>query len=429
MITLLHCLILQILAQAHDDITLTTHNPSLLYFAALDLGSSENLLVKIDTMQTQLMVPGSVCSVGEEPCGKPTDLYNATSPLAAFLPCTAFFCKCREVPEVGNDEYCVVPISSSGCSLEATANQDELHFNNVHTNITFGMIFSASPRYLPPTPTGQIYGILGIGAESNQDPTSINSFYQHIFALCLGPEEGHFVLGGVEPKYGGSMRWFQSQSSQYSLTVTNISTKHASPTNMQPISAYLDSGEEDVLLSTSIYKIVKALLLERACSENLPFGCSSKPNHTIFGNRCFPMNAEMLPKYPTLMFGMLNEHGISQQVLWEPSFYFKDSVNYWGYNCVTLAIKESPKLPDNVMIFGNSFLRRYYTVFDRKNSLIGLADPKCGNWTVGVDNSSSAILDLVIIGGVFTFMATTITIYFVYLALGEVKSAQYELIQ
>jgi len=224
-------------------------------------------------------------------------------------------------------------------------------------------------------------GLMGMGyskiADAHENPP-IWAMYlageltQPIFSFWFGPvstgsDTGELILGGTDSsKYTGSITYSPVTTQGYwEFKMTSVSVSSSSTALVSSINAILDTGTTLIVVPTATAKTI-----------NTKLGATYDSSSGYY-----KFNCKTVSKAPNLIF---NIGGTSFTLA--PLMYIWIS----GNNCYSV-IDGADGLTDlnnqPMVILGDYFLRRFYSVFDMKNNRIGLAKSTLYSTVQSIPNS------------------------------------------
>jgi len=182
-----------------------------------------------------------------------------------------------------------------------------------------------------------------------------NSSLKPIFSFYLDSSNGdarsEIVFGGVDPRYdAGDLQYIPVTSQQY--WQINLASIYVGSTNSSDASGC--GGSCSAIVDTGTSLIVG------------PSGINNVINSIGF------TDCSSISSYPTLTFILGDPNNNPVKLVLPPSVYVLNlPANEGGCQ---LGIQESDGLP--FWILGDTFIRNYYTLFDRGNNQVGFANLK-----------------------------------------------------
>lgn len=192
-----------------------------------------------------------------------------------------------------------------------------------------------------------------------------------IFSISLPVDtsKGEIVFGGYEPRHTSRIYWFPLVSQkQWEIRLDDIWVDHASLglcSPKTPCTAVVDTGTSGIGgPAMLIERILNGIGAVPPCSEN----ASMKQVSFVF---------EQMPGYGTKTFSL------------EPNDYSWSSPKTTSPpECpVAFMVIELPPGKGHTIVLGNTFLRKFYSVFDKEEMRIGLAAASGEQWSTARGNS------------------------------------------
>jgi len=285
---------------------------------------------------------------------------------------------------------------------------------------TFGGIADESPAGGFQSP--QVDGILGMAYGSTRMscvPNCVKPVFDElvsqlhlddIFALSLEPIDSGVGKGGVLTLGGaiedpGMVYTPVKEQSYYVVAMETIiigETMQILPEETHYPLTVVDSGTTFMVVSSTTYNAVKKVFQTQFC--NLPFVCSAP---SLFDGKCVNkllLNDTVLATFPNITLVIEDMY-----LIIPPTLYLEKTKTSKGeFYC--FGIMDGGK--HSVTILGDTVLRGYYVVFDRKNSRIGFLP------TLGFAKSrqeTSMKLPITIYGGIL--LATIVVGFIITLSM------------
>jgi len=247
--------------------------------------------------------------------------------------------------------------------------------------------------------TSQSDGIMGLAYSSLSDgvPTIIDQMVQsgqisNVFSLCLGESGGSLVLGGTDATlFQGSFAYTPIiKETYYVVDLQTVVIAGSSIDFSQQLgSVILDSGTSGITMPVSLFnQVINAFSNYCQTTVNTPNSlCGTNNVLNAPNGNCINTDQSDLSLYPTMQFVF---RGVDQNTITVsigPQSYLR-FVNVQSTTCVSLGIYGQDGLG---VILGDTFLKGFYTVFDRQNLRIGFAtDVNCGSGIVQTVANSNA---------------------------------------
>jgi hypothetical protein len=315
------------------------------YFAEIGLGSPpQKFSVQLDTGSSNLWVPGVACGDG---CGK-HPMYNPAKSVSYSAVQHPFY------------------IRYGSGTVTGTLNKDTLHFAGYEIP---QMEFGAVSKMVNNFKVAHFDGILGMAFQTisyDHLPTVLErmtGWYngqvpvldRKVFSLKLSKEPGQVgeaIFGGVDPKFHvGTFNFvpltpLRGLEKYWTVTLDRVQVDSLGTTSRQKV--IIDSGTSFLVMNPgNVQYVAEKLNINQFRHNNvylMPCNTQVPTWYFTFGKRTLSLTAQdMMVKYPKA-----------------------------GPNTCIYALGELPGLP-MFAIFGDVFLRKYYTQFDYGNHRIGFA--------------------------------------------------------
>lgn len=367
------------------------------YYAKVKIGG-QTLRVQIDTGSATLAVPVKEC----ENCKRGDMRYSiddSNSGIATQIGCDDEACSDNTCSPFGcgacsSSKACCAKSDHSKCAFHLNFGdgsgakgiliRDELEWGDVKFPVTFGGIRSDSPDF----ERSQVDGILGMAYPTLAcNPSCITPTFESLrekvpmkslFTICITYDSGQIILGDYDPALSTQkISWVPLELSNppsfYSFPlVGNLKVNDHDLPLPSYTRAIVDSGTTLIVFSHATFEKFKKHLQSNYC--DVPGLCGSqswfKPAH------CTRISDEDRKKLPTLKFGVKGF-----VITLEPSEYL---INYASkgreFWCVGIMALDSMSGGVDV-IFGNTVMKKYVTIYDRENKRVGFAesDTSCGS--------------------------------------------------
>lgn len=367
------------------------------YYARIQLGG-QTVRVQIDTGSATLAVPLAECkncktgdmrysveksnsgmgrqiSCDDEHCGRNSCSMYGCGKCSATQACCAH----------SDTTMCAFHLNfGDGSGAKGILVEDELSWGDMKFPIVFGGIRSDSPDF----ERSQVDGIMGMAYPSLAcNPSCITPMFESlrnnvttmkdIFSICITYDSGKIVLGAYDRALSTQgVHWVPLEISHppsfYSFPLVGKLQMNDEEVDLPYYRrAIVDSGTTLIVFSHQTFDAFKRQLQSKYC--DVPGLCG--PDSWFRPAHCTRISNADRDKLPTLKFGLQNF-----VVTLEPTDYL---INYASkgpeYWCVGLMALNSMSGGVDV-IFGNTVMKKYVTVYDRKNSRVGfaLSDTKCG---------------------------------------------------
>lgn len=253
---------------------------------------------------------------------------------------------------------------------------------SVAAPVIFGGILHDSVDFERPI----VDGILGMGYEALAcNPTCVEPPFQQMvkagvvddsFSICITGQGGKLVLGAFDEAMAkGKLTYVPLALSDpptfYTMNVSNhitVGERQIAVPNLR--SGILDSGTTLVVVSKTAFLMLLEHLMKFHC--DVPGLCGTeKP--WFMPAACVKMDPDLIAKLPSFTFH-LGENGEFDLVL-RPEDYMlhMDNPAQRGYRCVGIMAMASMQEGTDI-IFGNTVMQRYVSLYDRKNKRLGFAE-------------------------------------------------------
>lgn len=368
------------------------------YYAKVQIGG-QTIRVQIDTGSATLAVPLSECVNCKEGDMR-YDISASNSGQAKHIACDDKDCgenTCSPVTcsHCSTNNACCSASDKSKCSFHLSFGdgsgakgylvRDMLKWGDVEFPVTFGGIHSDSPDF----ERSQVDGILGMAYPSLAcNPSCILPTFEsmmqmkdmklkNMFSICITYSSGKIILGDYDPTLSSQ------QVSWVPLKLANPPSFYSFPLigNMKidgtdlPLPSYskaiVDSGTTLIVFSHRTFDAFTGYLKKHYCE--VPGLCEA--NSWFRPAHCTKIADKDRLKLPTVEFAL---EGFTIKL--SPSEYL---INYASkgpdFWCVGLMALSSMSGGVDV-IFGNTVMKKYVTVYDREKQRVGFAesDKNCG---------------------------------------------------
>lgn len=366
------------------------------YYARVKIGG-QTLRVQIDTGSATLAAPVKECenckrgdmrySIGDSKSGIATQI-GCEDAACGENTCSPFGCgscsSSKACCAKSDNTKCAFHLNfGDGSGAKGILIRDELEWGDVKFPVTFGGIRSDSPDF----ERSQVDGILGMAYPTLAcNPSCITPTFESLreevtmkdmFSICITYDSGQIILGDYDPILSTQkISWvplhLSTPPSFYSFPlVGNLKVNDHELPLPSYSKAIVDSGTTLIVFSHSTFDKFKKHLQSKYC--NVPGLCGSqswfKPAH------CTRISDEDRKLLPTLKFGV---QGF--EITLGPSEYL---INYASkgpeFWCVGIMALDAMSGGVDV-IFGNTVMKKYVTIYDRENGRVGFAesDTNCG---------------------------------------------------
>lgn len=383
------------------------------YYTRIDLGG-QKVRVQIDTGSSTLAVPAAECVR----C-RPSDLrYNmkiSRTGNARWISCANSLCapdKCtmHNCSRCSSTDACCAEENPTACGFAlkygdgsfargALAIDDMTWGDNLTAPVVFGAILYDSVGF----ERNLVDGILGLAYESLAcNPTCVEPPFQQMvkagvvkdkFAICMTLQGGKLLLGDLDQSLAKSeVKYIPFALPKipryYTVNMTNtvtIGDRDLALPNLQH--AVIDSGTTLIAVSKKTFELMLLHLMQHYC--HIPNLCGMKT--WFLPTACVHLSDDILSQMPSFTFH-LGPRGEFPLVLQPDDYMIKDSKNGLDLRCV--GFMALPQLqPGTDIIFGNTIMLRYLTVYDRENKRMGFAEsagtcgdpPECSSYTQCVE--------------------------------------------
>lgn len=366
------------------------------YYAKVKLGG-QTLRVQIDTGSATLAVPVKECSNCKRGDMR-YSLADSDSGMAEEIGCNDDACGPNTCSPFGCSkcsarQACCAKSDSARCGFHLSFGdgsgakgiliRDTIQWGDVKFPVTFGGIRSDSPDF----ERSQVDGILGMAYPSLAcNPTCIKPTFEsmlekvklkNMFSICITYDSGKIVLGDYDPALSTKqITWvplhMSSPPTFYSFPLLGNLRVNDQELPLPDYSrAIVDSGTTLIVFSHQTFEKFKKYLQSNFCE--VPGLCG--PQSWFRPAHCTKISDDDRQKLPTLKFSVTGF-----DVILGPSEYL---INYASkgpeYWCVGIMALNSMSGGVDV-IFGNTVMKKYVTVYDRENKRVGFAesDTHCG---------------------------------------------------
>ena len=151
----------------------------------------------------------------------------------------------------------------------------------------------------------------------------------------------------------------------YQMGLNNIRVNGTAVKGTQAQTAILDSGTNVLLLPTGAYDDMKSVFLA-ACGEDGagPHGiCDVDKSATLFDSQCFEMSEAQMAAFPPLSIELGG--GVTLDMHAE-DYLLLDAPGHDGDGLRCLGVRPTSSGPGALLIIGDTTMRNYYVVYDRR---------------------------------------------------------------
>jgi hypothetical protein len=362
------------------------------YYAKVHIGG-QLVRVQIDTGSATLAVPMAECQT----CLAGDKRYNialSTKSRGRKIDCEDDICS----PERCSPFSCGSCSSKNGCCAKSDPKQCAFHLNfgdgsgakgvlvkdfMTWGGVSFPTVFGGIENDSPDFERAQVDGILGMAYSALAcNPSCVEPAfdamikYLHmkpIFQICINYDAGRIVLGDYDTSLGKEEPvWvpmaLADPPSYYTVKIVGDLQLNGNPVPLPQLKlGIVDSGTTLIVFSSTSFSLLVDHLQTNFC--DVPGLCSSpswfQPAH------CTLIGEKDLRKMPTMRF-QLEGFDI---VLGPKDYlinYASKGPDYWCVGIMQLA-----SLSGGIdVIFGNTVMKKYVTIFDRDRKRIGFAESR-----------------------------------------------------
>jgi hypothetical protein len=381
--------------QAIADEDLTGGDLAGAYFASVYIGTPpQHFELIIDTGSAYMVVIDRHCERMNIQCQGTSPGYDSTSSSTSKLvSCSqGTTCTCSK-------GQCVVEVVyGDGSNAVGDLYQDVVEVGNVSAVSYFGSMISATHDFSSQSSDG----VLGLGYSSLSDgvPTFMDNVVSmnglpNVFSMCFEEQNGVLIIGGTDPSYySGNFIYTPIISLNYyvvNLQRMAINSQFITVGSVQ-YDTIIDSGTSGIVVPKSIYSQIMSAMLASCSSGGITQLCGTTNIFNTPSTSCLLFDSlQELNSLPVIIFQFQGlQGGISSVTIGGQNYMRKELVN--GKLCAGLGIYSK----ENVgIVLGDTFMRTFYTVFDRQNSRIGFApDNSCGSAQIQefIDRASDCTL-------------------------------------
>uniref|UniRef100_A0A673SZ28 renin n=1 Tax=Suricata suricatta TaxID=37032 RepID=A0A673SZ28_SURSU len=319
------------------------------YYGEIGIGTPpQTFKVVFDTGSANLWVPSTKCSPLYTAC-EIHSLYDSSESSSYMENGTAF------------------TIRYTSGRVKGFLSQDEVTVGGITVTQTFGEVTELP---LIPFMLAKFDGVLGMGFPA-QAVGGVTPVFDHILSQGVLKEDvfsvyysrnsknshllgGEVVLGGSDPQYyQGSFHYVSvSKTGSWQIKMKGLSVRSATLVCEEGCMAVVDTGASYISGPTSSLR----LLMETLGAKEL------SPNQYV-------VNCKLVPTLPDISFHL----GGRAYTLTSSDYVLQDP--YANDDLCTLALHGLDVSPPTgpVWVLGASFIRKFYTEFDRRNNRIGFA--------------------------------------------------------
>ncbi|XP_060500173.1 renin isoform X1 [Panthera onca] len=316
------------------------------YYGEIGIGTPpQTFKVIFDTGSANLWVPSTKCSPLYTAC-EIHSLYDSSESSSYMENGTAF------------------TIRYGSGKVKGFLSQDEVTVGGITVTQTFGEVTELP---LIPFMLAKFDGILGMGFPA-QAVGGVTPVFDHILSQGVLKEDvfsvyysrnshllgGEVVLGGSDPQYyQGNFHYVSvSKTGSWQIKMKGVSVRSATLVCEEGCMVVVDTGASYISGPTSSLR----LLMETLGAKEL------SPNEYV-------VNCKQVPTLPDISFHL----GGRAYTLTSVDYVLKDSYGNDGLCTLALHGLDVPPPTGPVWVLGASFIRKFYTEFDRHNNRIGFA--------------------------------------------------------
>jgi hypothetical protein len=373
------------------------------YYTKIEVGG-QKVRVQVDTGSSTLALPMAEC----RRC-RPSDLrYNihrSTSGIGRWIACTNELCTpdtcaAHACTRCSSRDACCADENPLACGFRLRYGDgsfargalmiDTLSWGgNLSAPVVFGGILRDSEDF----ERSLVDGIMGFAYASLAcNPTCVEPPFQQMvkagvvkdkFAICMTERGGKLVLGDIDPTMAkGPITYVPLALSKiptfYTVNLTSavrIGSEEIALPNFR--AGAIDSGTTLIAVSDLTFALILRYLQEHYC--HIPHLCDAKT--WFVPASCVIMSPKLLAQLPTLTFYLGSQREFALEL--RPEDYMIRDVDH-GREVRCVGIMSLGSLgKETDVIFGNTIMLRYLTVYDRENKRIGFAESSstCGSPT------------------------------------------------
>jgi len=237
-----------------------------------------------------------------------------------------------------------------------------------------------------------------------------------MFSLCMGYSGGNLVIGSIENSfYSGDLYYtpIVGDKTYYCVRLLNIKVsnyKDSIDLNTQNVKTYVDSGTTLLIVPYDIFASIKATFLKLCPTDSMlnQFLCGQTNVFNLQNQKCKYFDKSIFSKLPDIRFRFPGETNNSDfEVTIIPQDYIRffpsddPGYDYCGQFGIT-ALQISNNAYFDGIILGDTFMRAFYTVFDREEGKIGFATSKnCGQSPQPPNSTKRVALGIGLSFGIF----------------------------
>ncbi|XP_043423924.1 renin isoform X2 [Prionailurus bengalensis] len=316
------------------------------YYGEIGIGTPpQTFKVIFDTGSANLWVPSTKCSPLYTAC-EIHSLYDSSESSSYMENGTAF------------------TIHYGSGKVKGFLSQDEVTVGGITVTQTFGEVTELP---LIPFMLAKFDGILGMGFPA-QAVGGVTPVFDHILSQGVLKEDvfsvyysrnshllgGEVVLGGSDPQYyQGNFHYVSvSKTGSWQIKMKGVSVRSATVVCEEGCMVVVDTGASYISGPTSSLRLLMETLGAKELSTNE-----------------YVVNCKQVPTLPDISFQL----GGRAYTLTSADYVLKDPYGNDGLCTLALHGLDVPPPTGPVWVLGASFIRKFYTEFDRHNNRIGFA--------------------------------------------------------
>ncbi|XP_030159230.1 renin isoform X1 [Lynx canadensis] len=319
------------------------------YYGEIGIGTPpQTFKVIFDTGSANLWVPSTKCSPLYTAC-EIHSLYDSSESSSYMENGTAF------------------TIHYGSGKVKGFLSQDEVTVGGITVTQTFGEVTELP---LIPFMLAKFDGILGMGFPA-QAVGGVTPVFDHILSQGVLKEDvfsvyysrnsknshllgGEVVLGGSDPQYyQGNFHYVSvSKTGSWQIKMKGVSVRSATLVCEEGCMVVVDTGASYISGPTSSLRLLMETLGAKELSTNE-----------------YVVNCKQVPTLPDISFHL----GGRAYTLTSADYVLKDPYGNDGLCTLALHGLDVPPPTGPVWVLGASFIRKFYTEFDRHNNRIGFA--------------------------------------------------------